>query len=294
MKRGWINWDQTELPRTAFDARLAAARRPDLPAVVVYTDIWRSNRVRHFSNFMPYWNRAFLVIPRDEPPTLLCGLSPRVYPWIRSVTILENILPSPSLTGRLLQLCSERGWTRIGALDFTRFPHDLHSSLTGIEVVDLSLEIPPDDAELAMHRHAAEMARGILAEEVPNGVGRSDHEFTGRLERRFRRAGAEDLVILLTIGATPPLPPRGVTLSGNFSISLALEYRGHWVKVVRNAAGQVQPLPAGAYKETLAGPYPYESGTGPLFAARWEMANQGSRVFYGDTYRATPAGAELL
>src|SRR5215469_3310788 len=152
MKRGWISWDQTELPRAVFDARLGAARRPDLSAVVVYTDIWRSNRVRHFSNFMPYWNRAFLVIPREEPPTLLCGLSPRVYPWIRSVTILENILPSPSLPGRLLQLCSERGWTRIGALNFTQFPHDLYSALSTIEVVDLPMEVSPDNTELAMHR----------------------------------------------------------------------------------------------------------------------------------------------
>jgi hypothetical protein len=277
-----------------FDARLAAARRADLPAVVVYTDIWRSNRVRHFSNFMPYWNRAFLVIPRDEPPTLLCGLSPRVYPWIRSVTILENILPSPSLAGRLLQLCSERSWTRIGALNFTQFPHDLYSALGTIEVVDLPLEISPDHAELAMHRHAAEMARGILAEELPNGIGRVDHEFTGRLERRFRRAGAEDLVILLTTGATPPLPPKGATLTENFSVSLALEYRGHWVKVLRNAARQTGSLPGNAYTETLAGPYPYEAGTGPLFAARWEIAHQRGRVFYGETYRTTPAGAELL
>ena len=294
MKRGWISWDQTELPRVVFDARLAAARRADFPAVVIYTDIWRSNRVRHFSNFMPYWNRAFLVVPHEGAPILLCGLSPRVYPWIRSVTILEDILPSPSLTGRLLQLCSDRGWRRIGALNFAQFPYDLYFGLTGIEVIDLPLEIVLDDAELSMHRHAAEMAREILAEEIPRGIGRIDHEFTGLLERRLRRAGAEDLVVLLTAGATVPRPPSGTTLTDMFSVSLALEYRGHWAKVLRNAAGKTGDPPNNAYRENLAGPYPYEAGTGPVFAARWEIAHQGSRVFYGDTYRATPAGAELL
>src|SRR5262249_35326561 len=150
VKRGWITWDQTELPRTAFEMRLDTARKHmgarGLPAVVVYTDIWRSNRVRHFSNFMPYWNRALLVIPREGAPSLLCGLSPRVYPWIRSVTILDEILPSPNLPQRLRQLCTEREWKRIGALDFASFPHDLFTPLQDI-ADDISLPELPDEFE---------------------------------------------------------------------------------------------------------------------------------------------------
>ena len=106
MKRGWISWDQNELPRAAFEARLDALRRHlrerELPAAVIYSDIWRSNRARHFSNFMPYWNRALLVVPRDAPPILLSGLTPRVYPWIRNVTILDEIRPSLNLARQLL------------------------------------------------------------------------------------------------------------------------------------------------------------------------------------------------
>lgn len=304
MKRGWITWDQSELPRAAFDARLHAARTlladRDLPALVVYTDVWRSNRVRHFSNFMPYWNRALLVIPRETPPMLLCGLSPRVYPWIKSVTILEEILPSPNLPQRLMQLCAERNWTRIGAMDFTSFPYDLYTPLAG-KVEDLSLPDSPDEWEISMHRNAAQMARQGLAEEVPHAAGRLDHEFTGRLERKFRRAGAEDVVILLTNGRTPPAPARGEKLTDASSVSLALEYRGHWAKIVRTV-GQTEIDPAlglpsrqsGVYTEALSGPYPYESGESAIFAARWETAHKGLRLFQGDTYRRCPQGAELL
>ena len=289
-----------ELPRAAFDARLADARKHlaerDLPALVVYTDVWRSNRVRHFSNFMPYWNRALLVIPREEAPVLLCGLSPRVYPWIRSVTILGEILPSPNLAQKVLQLCSEKSWRRIGVLDRAGLQQDLYAQLGGasVEVVDVSLPIAPDEWEVSMYRRAAEMARAGLAEELFGAVGRTDHEFTSRLERKFRRGGAEDLIILLTNGKTPPMPPRGESLNNLFSVALALEYRGHWIKTVRNAVEQAASLPPHAHYETLSGSYPYETGDGSIFAARWETTHNGLRLFHGDTYRRTPQGAELL
>jgi len=298
VKRGWITWDQRELPRAAFESRLDRARKllaqQDLHALVVYTDVWRSNRVRRFSNFMPYWNRALLAIPRESAPVLLCGLSPRVYPWIKSVTILEEILPSPNLVQRLQQLRAERNWERIGALDLAGFPNDLYMPLKAAGVEEVTATDAPDDWELAMYRRAAQMARDGLKHEMSSGVGQLDFQFTGRLESLFRRAGAEDLVILLTNGRTAPAPARGERLGEQFSIALALEYRGHWVKIVRNQAGQAGEITGTAYTENLSGAYPYESGAGPVFAARWETARNGLRLFHGDTYRRGAHGAELL
>src|SRR5882672_7197509 len=96
-----------------------------LPALVVYSELWRSNQARFFSNYMPYFNRALLIIPVDQPMTLLCGLSPRVYGWIRSVTIIEDIRPAGNFARPLFELAAERGWARIGILDFSQFPCDL-------------------------------------------------------------------------------------------------------------------------------------------------------------------------
>ena len=303
MKRGWITWDQTELPRAAFEARLDALRRHlrerDLPAAAVYSDVWRSNWARHFSNFMPYWNRALLVVPRQTAPTLLCGLSPRVYPWIRSVTILDEILPSPNLAQQLLDLAGEKRWRRLGVLDLEGLPFDVHQQLRAgaVEMVDLSLPAGPDSWALSMYRRAAKMARDGLTEELGRGAGLTDCEFTSRLERKFRRAGAEDLVILVTNGRSAPAPPRGETLGSDFSVALTLEYRGHWVKLARSASGR-DPFPTRLHVETLSGPYPYEiSGrleTPAILAIRFESRTEGLRLFHGDTYWSGDQGLALL
>src|SRR5271156_1242662 len=143
MKRGLISWDRAELPTAAFDARLSAIYRLcadfDVPALVAYSDVSRSNDVRYISNYMPYWNRALTVVPRGEKPILLCSLSPRVYPWVKSVTIHEVIVASPSLPVQIAKLCTERGWTRIGLLDAKGLPNDLYTQLQAgsVQLVDI-------------------------------------------------------------------------------------------------------------------------------------------------------------
>jgi len=295
MKRGLITWDQAELPRSVFDMRLAKARAATaaagVPALLVYTDIWRANQGRFLTNFMPYWNRSLAVIPADGDPVLLCGLSPRVYPWIKSVTLFEEIRPASKLVFTLLKLCEEHQWKALGVLDLTRVPHEVHAPLaaSGLTLKDVRLTTL-DDAALAMHRRAADLARGILSDVLPAGVGITGHQFAGRLERHFRREGAEDLVILLSVGATPPIPATGAVLPSSYSVSVAVEYRGHWARVTRAHAptAAVRVLEdafaqGGGLIENLSGPYPYELGSGPLVARHVEITYDGRRLFHGDT-----------
>jgi len=290
MKRGLITWDKAELPPSVFEARLATARQAladqDLPALLVYTDVWRSTEGRHLTNFMPYWNRSLIVIPREQAPVLLCGLSPRVYPWIKSVTVFEEIRPASKLVPTLLQLCSERGWTKLGVLDLRRLPHEILLPLkaSAVDVHDVKLELT-DDAEIAMHRRAAQMAREILTAELPNGRGLTDYQFSGRLERAFRGAGAEDLVLLFSTGESAPAPARGATLGDQYSVAVAFEYRGHWVRVTRAQAPEaaIRTL-RNRFEEALA-----ENLSDGIFVLHVE-AKQGGRLFYGDT---CTAGAPL-
>jgi Xaa-Pro aminopeptidase len=238
MKRGLITWDKAELPPSVFEARLAKARQAlaarDLPALLVYSDVWRSTEGRHLTNFMPYWNRSLIVIPREQAPVLLCGLSPRVYPWIKSVTVFEEIRPASKLVPTLLQLCAERGWTQLGVLDLPRLPHEIHLPLatSNVGLSDVKLDLT-DAAEISMRRRAEQMAREILAAELPHGAGLTDYQFSGRLERAFRRAGAEDLVLLFSTGESAPRPARGTMLGDQYSVAVALEYRGHWARVTQ-------------------------------------------------------------
>lgn len=321
MKRGFITWDRAELPPSVFASRLAAVQKAlaarDLPALVVHTDVWRSNHARFLTNYMPYWNRSLVVVPRDSAPILLCGLSPRVYPWIRSVTVLEEIRPAGKLLQALSQLCTDRQWKKIAVLDLARLPHEVHAPLLRAEfaVSDLRFadifDSPTDGGESAMRKSAAGLARRILEQQLPRGVGKLDHQFVGRLELEYRRAGAEDLLVLLSHGDSAPRPPNGSVLGEQYSVAVALEYRGHWVKVTRShAAAELQQavhdqfvLALGNGRgvvESLSGPYPYEScentemNADSIFALHVDSRSGGHRLFYGDTCRKDQSGAQLL
>jgi hypothetical protein len=327
MKRGWIHWDRTELPAAAFEARLSRLRQAlaglDLAAVALYSDLWRSNHGRYFTNFMPYWNRSLVLIPREGKPVLLCGLSPRVYPWIRSVTVLEEIRPAGNPARALLDLAAEKQWKRIGLLGRAHWPQEmialLREGTVACEDVPSTGVYEPgfDEWEIAMRRRAAEMARKILAEEMSRGGEEQDYQFVGRLERALRRAGAEDVVILLSGGRTAPAPAHGNTFRDGCSVTLALEYRGHWVRLSRpHTTPPVEeslrnqwevllqhvrePAHAPCFAETLCGPLPYEScdrfelRTGDLFAFHNEFRAGEQRLFYGDSCRFGKTEAEPL
>jgi hypothetical protein len=300
MKRGLITWDKAELPPSVFETRLAKAREAlasqDLPALVIYTDVSRSNEGRFFTNFMPYWNRSLIVIPREGLPTLLCALSPRVYPWIRSVTVLEDIRPAGKLVPSLLQLCSERGWKKLGVLDLPNLTHEVWTPIcAGVEITNVTLDLI-DDAELGMRRQGAQIARAILSDELPKGAGVTGYQFSGRLERAFRRAGAEDLVLLLWDGYNSPASPKGSSLGSEYSVFVSMEYRGHWVQVIRAQTSLettkalhdrfAQALRNGdGISENLSGAYPFELGPGPVSGIHVEIASGMRRLMmaHGDT-----------
>ena len=314
MKRGLISWDRAELPAAAFTARLGALYQLcvdfDVPALVAYSDVCRSNDVRYISNYMPYWNRALTVVPHGEKPILLCALSPRVYPWIKSVTVHETILPSPSLPAQLVKLCGERGWAKVGLLDQAGLPNDLYTQLGAerLAFVDIprgALRPVATESELAMHRRGAELARQLLEAEItPAAIGLTDHELTGRIERRLRRAGAEDLVVLVSNGRSVPLPAAGNEITAGSSVTVALEYNGHWVKLSRNVAGITTSLPpppgSDVHVESLSGRYPWESieaqaASRKLITSLQVGIQRGAdRLYYGDTGVQGPGGWQQL
>jgi hypothetical protein len=195
-------------------------------------------------------------------------------------------------------------------LDHGGLPNDLYTQL-GAEKLAL-IDIPRSvfrpaatESELAMHRRGAILARGILeAEMTATAVGLTDYELAGRLERRFRRAGAEDLVLLLSNGRTAPLPAKGNDITENSSATVALEYNGHWVKLSRNIAGVICTLPptltADVHLETLSGRYPWEGITARedfrnvITSIQVGIGRGDSRFYYGDTGLQTADGWQPL
>jgi hypothetical protein len=314
MKRGLIAWDKERVPPSAFATRLNAfnelMERYAVPALVIYTDVWRSNDVRYASNYMPYWNRALAVLVRAQPPVLLCSLSPRVYPWIQSVTIHETIVPSPSLPTQLLKLATDRGWPCVGCLDFQGLPHDLYAQIRAaqLQIIDIPRDLAraaPDAAEIAMHRQAAVIAREALAAALAgDAIGMNEFGLIGRIERLVRRAGAEDLITMVADGNSHFRPASGEIVGPNTSIMAAVEYSGHWAKLSRNLAGMVSalaPLEQSSHIETLSASYPWEPlqalalPDDAVVALQVELdGGAGARLFYGETCLRRTGGTTIL
>ena len=128
---------------------------------------------------------------------------------------------------------------------------------------------------------------------IAGGAGRADARaggvvFCSRDASSRRRAGAEDLITLLTNGHMVPSPPKGETLEENYSVSVAMEYRGHWVRVSRPQASvpvlnecRKQFDARAGLAERLDGSYPYECVSGKLTAHHVEIGLNGKRLFYG-------------
>jgi len=311
MKRGLVTWDKSELPPEELASRLAVVhnivRTKGLDALVLYSDVWRCNDARYLSNYMPYWNRAFVVVPRDEKPILLCSLSPRVYPWIKTVTVHETIIASPSPPASLFKLGAERGWKRLGICDLDGLPADLHAELTSgnAELVDISraeVRHAPSKVEVQMHSRAARMAREVLGKELSNAKAQTDHELTGQLELQLRRAGAEDVVVLVSDGTGTPVPPCGSAVRPHTSVVVAIEHNGHWAKVTRNVAGVTSSLPARGdvteLRETLSGPYSWETigdaATPAVISLTLQIQARDQMLYYGDTYLQGKEGLRIV
>lgn len=312
MKRGLVSWEKEELPPEELATRLASvhvvARNREIDALVLYSDVWRSNDARYLSNYMPYWNRALVVVPRDEKPILLCSLSPRVYPWIKTVTVHETIIASPSPSVTLSKLCAERGWNRVGVCDLDGLPADLHAELTSseLDLVDIprsEIRPAPTGVEVRMHARAARMAREVLGQEISAAAGQTDHELTGRLERLLRRAGAEDVVILVSDGRETPVPAWGAIVGAHTSVVAAIEYNGHWAKVTRNLAGVTSTLPPARggmkeLRELLSGSYSWENVDNPqtpaVVSLQLEIRIGNQHLYYGDTCLQGGEGLRVL
>ncbi|HSF16084.1 MAG TPA: hypothetical protein VLK65_11085 [Vicinamibacteria bacterium] len=243
MKRGLIAWDENELPRAVLDGRLAKARSVasslDVSAVVVYADLWRANPVRSLVNFMPYWGRSLLVVPLSGGTILLCGNSPRVYPWLRTVTYVDELRHSKDFGSDLAALAAEHAWSRIGVLDLSKLPYDVYRPLVGagLEVTNIPLATllgAPDPTELSIRRDAAAATRRLVEQAIAELQAGSEHELVACHERALRTGGMEDVIIrVVTDGISAPRPASDRPIDSSTSVVVASEYRGHWVQLSR-------------------------------------------------------------
>lgn len=249
MRRGFLAWSKTEIPRTVFDMRVAqtqAAMATDgMEALLVYTNHTRPAAVSWLTGFVPYWSECMLFLPRDGRPTLAAALSKRVHEWIAQTSWIEGIVGAPQLGRAIAKLCVPNfSGSRIGVLEYDLLPTGIAQDLSAAGITNLvdatglfeRLRISADGTEIALSTRAAQIARDALAK-VPEHRG-DITAAVAAVEGAARWLGAEEVYVAVAteMREYPSYyRARGLgTMAGEtFGVRLTVAYKGHWVRMSR-------------------------------------------------------------
>lgn len=92
---GSYTWEQDRLPSDEFELRLgelrAAMEQKSWPAVLVYGDVRDHTALAYLSNFIPRVRWGMALLPRRGDPRLICAMSTRDLPAMRSLTWIADV-----------------------------------------------------------------------------------------------------------------------------------------------------------------------------------------------------------
>jgi len=252
MRRGLMAWSEEELPKAAVAARLerlqAAMARDGLDALLIYTNLVRPSAVSWLTGFTPYWIDSILLVGRTGAPMLATALSKRVADWIRSASLLEEIVNTPKPGTTVAQRLAAVGAKRVGVLELDAFPagfyDDLVAAAPAAEFVDATTTFAGarrgiDGAERALIERANAIARAAL-DQVDAGKADNAGALAGLVEKHARLASAEEAYIavapdltrdrrLIRVAGAAPL-------GAIFAIRASVAYKGSWVRRTRTFA----------------------------------------------------------
>lgn len=249
MRRGLLAWSKDEVPESVLDARIArcraAMRENGLGALVLYTNFPRPAAVSYLTHFVPYWNQGLVVVLPEGVPVLIIGLSKRVAGWIAETGHFGEIITTPRSPQELAKLLAARAeGSRIGVVELDKVPLSLLQAVSqherGFELVDATavfaaVRNPADEAEIALTRHAIEIARDAFAAIASDA---DDGAVVAALEGHARRAGAEEVLIDIAtdLDAAPGFRrlDGAVAFGERYAIRLSLAYKGHWIRYGRS------------------------------------------------------------
>jgi hypothetical protein len=245
MRRGLMEWSETDLPRAILRERLARLQAgltaEGLGGAVLYTNHARPAAVSFLTGFTPYWSEGLLFVPASGEPVLAIALSKRVAGWIRSVMPAGVIENAPQPAAAIARRLTEAGIRKVGVVELDMFPGVQADTLTGsgnavlledASAVFRSVRLRVDAAEIALACRADVLARRCLG---TLGSGSDDaRRMVADIEARARLAGAEEVYV----GVAPDLgcanaflrSDRLGALGARFAIRLSLALKGSWIR----------------------------------------------------------------
>ncbi|HEY2699804.1 MAG TPA: aminopeptidase P family N-terminal domain-containing protein [Pseudonocardiaceae bacterium] len=233
MKRGLVLLDPAEVPGSEWDRRVGAFQEKlaadGIDVAFVYGDVFRSDDIAYLTNLCVYWNEGVLAVPADGRPAFLTKLSPRVYPWMRRVSTVEDIRSGRNFADLVAAYLQDHPDAALGVVDGALWPESVLAQLTeklgdrplrelGGLVRDLRLA--PAAPETRLLRGAgALLAEAATASAEP---GLDVRTRVSTVERTLRGGGFLDVL-------TQP----GATTDGVASLRITGQYRTCWVQAAR-------------------------------------------------------------
>lgn len=233
MKRGLVLLDPAEVPESEWDRRVGALQDKlvdeGIDVALVYGDVFRSDDIAYLTNLCVYWNEGVLAVPAKGEPAFLTKLSPRVYPWMRRVSTVEDIRSGRNFGDLVAAYLADHPDTSLGLVDAALWPESvlagLAAKLGDRPVRELGglvrdLRLAPAVAETQLLRDAgAVLAEAATAAAAP---GLDVPAQVATVERMLRWDGFLDV-----------LTQSSATTDGVHSLRVTGQYRTCWVQAAR-------------------------------------------------------------
>lgn len=233
MKRGLVLLDPAEVPEREWRRRVGALQEriaaDGIDVALVYGDVFRSDDIAYLTNLCVYWNEGVLAVPASGEPAFLTKLSPRVYPWMRRVSTVEDIRSGRSFADLVATYLADRPDARVGIVDAGLWPESvleqLAATLGGRPVRELGglvrdLRLAPAVPEVGLLRTAGALLAGAATASATPGL--SVRQRVSAAERTLRWGGYLDVL-------TQP----SATTDGVSSLRITGQYRTCWLQAAR-------------------------------------------------------------
>lgn len=273
---GSYTWAQDRLPSDEFTLRLDEARaamtRHGWAAILVYGDVRDHAALAYLSNFIPRVRWGMALLPRAGEPQLLCDMSTRDLPAMRTLTWITDVRSGMGPEWeRSFDPWFERfyaeGATQAGTLGFDLMAPVLQQSVDrslggriALQRAEDVLPIPPAHKrprELTMLRAACKLLQVATETFVARWRECGEPETAAlEAERVARSLAAQDVRTLISLDGGRTLRPyqgRFEKKSGPLVGYLAVKLMGYWADVFITAEQNLTPAArhASAALETL-------------------------------------------
>jgi Xaa-Pro aminopeptidase len=233
VKRGLVLRDPAEVPEQEWRRRIGALQdrltADGIDVALVYGDVFRSDDIAYLTNLCIYWNEGVLAVPATGEPAFLTKLSPRVYPWMRRVSTVEDIRSGRNFADLVATYLADHPDAQVGAVDAGLWPESVLRQLTAklgdrpvreLGGLVRDLRLAPAAPEVGLLRTAgALLAEAATASAAP-GLG--VRQRVSAAERTLRWGGYLDVL-------TQP----SATTDGVSSLRISGQYRTCWLQAAR-------------------------------------------------------------